>query len=137
MDLSKELRQRLGDWSRWQAAGSGVDSSYAPHPESFYGDALSLAPGWKAGGWPPWGLTDPVARFCVTCNAGMVPLLTVASSEWSSNNHSWIPYEDRSVTPRNGIRESNPPRVQVTRGDHLQLYVCPESPEHPHTDLVQ
>ncbi|MFD8983351.1 hypothetical protein [Streptomyces sp. NPDC059564] len=137
MDLSKELRAPLNDWSRWQAAGSGVDSRWAPYPEEFYGNELSLAPGWKAGGWPPWGLTDPIARFCATCDAGMVPLLTIASSEWSGNNHGWIPYEDQSTTPHSGDVDWNPPRVQISRGNHLQLYVCPESPEHPHASLIQ
>ncbi|MFD9522520.1 hypothetical protein [Streptomyces sp. NPDC059979] len=46
LDLSKELQARLGDWSRWQTAGSCVDSRWAPYPESFYGSHPSLAPGW-------------------------------------------------------------------------------------------
>ncbi|WP_158781001.1 hypothetical protein [Streptomyces sp. NRRL S-237] len=29
------------------------------------------------------------------------------------------------------------PDVHVSRTNHLQLYVCLESPEHPHTDLIQ
>jgi hypothetical protein len=48
-----------------------VDSSYTPYPEAFYASELSIAPGWKVGGWPPWGLTDPVARFCAACGAEM------------------------------------------------------------------
>ncbi|MET9693702.1 hypothetical protein ABZY81_35625 [Streptomyces sp. NPDC006514] len=137
LELSAELREQLRDWSRWQAAGSGVDSSYAPYPESFYGSRLSLAPGWKVGGWAPWGLTDPVARFCSACDAGMVPLLTICSGEWDRGTRSWIPYEDQSVAQQGGDIESNPPEVQVSKGDHLQLYVCPESPEHPHASLIQ
>ncbi|MFD7631521.1 hypothetical protein ACFV7Q_36865 [Streptomyces sp. NPDC059851] len=137
LDLSKELQQQLGDWNNWQSAGSAVDSSWAPYPESFYGSHLSRAPGWKVGGWPPWGLTDPVARFCAACGTGMVPLLTIASDEWDSSNHDWIPYEDRALAATPGTGAANPPEVQISRGNHLQLYVCPESPDHPHTDLIQ
>ncbi|MEV4921759.1 hypothetical protein [Streptomyces roseoverticillatus] len=136
-DLSKELLQQLKDWSRWQAAGSGVDSSYAPYPQEFYGNELSVAPGWKVGGWPGWNLTDPVARFCAVCDAGMVPLLNIASCEWDSSNRGWAPYEDQALAAAGRADAANPPRVQISRSNHLQLYVCPESPDHPHTDLIQ
>ncbi|MFD3681162.1 hypothetical protein [Streptomyces sp. NPDC058613] len=137
MELSEELQQKLGDWSRWQAAGAGVDSSYAPCPKSFYTDELSVAPGWKVAGCPPWGLTDPVARLCTICCAKMKPLLTIASYEWDGSNHGWVPYEDQALAAvaRSGV--ANSPRVQISKGNHLQLYVCPESSDHPHTDLIQ
>lgn len=45
-----------------QAAGVALDSSYEVAPEEFYIEELSLAPGWKAGGWIRWCLTDPVPR---------------------------------------------------------------------------
>ncbi|MFI9206080.1 hypothetical protein [Streptomyces sp. NPDC053048] len=137
MDLSKELQQQLRDWSNWQAAGSVVDSSWAPYPDSFYDSHLSVAPGWKVGGWPPWGLTDPIARFCAACGAGMVPLLTIASNEWDSSNGGWAPHEDQHLAALPRADVANPPEVQVSKGNHLQLYVCPESPDHPHTSLIQ
>ncbi|WP_229900151.1 hypothetical protein [Streptomyces hiroshimensis] len=137
LELSKELQQPLKDWSRWQAADAGVDSSYAPYPEAFYSSALSDAPGWKVGGWAPWGLTDPVARFCADCGAGMVPLLTIASVEWDSGSKSWVPYEDRDLAESGNGGASSPPKVHISRTNNLQLYVCPESPDHPHTDLIQ
>ncbi|MER7792667.1 hypothetical protein [Streptomyces sp. NPDC097640] len=52
LDLSAEVRQLLGDWSRWQAADVGVDSSYADYPAEFYACEPTDAPGWKVGGWP-------------------------------------------------------------------------------------
>ncbi|MET9960484.1 hypothetical protein ABZ128_15795 [Streptomyces sp. NPDC006326] len=137
MDLSKELQQQLGDWSNWQAAGAAVDSSWAPYPDSYYGSELSVAPGWKVGGWPRWGLTDPIARFCTACGVGMVPLLTIASSEWDSSNTGWVPQEDHELTSLDDADVANPPQVQVSRGNRLQLYVCPQNPNHPHTDLIQ
>ncbi|WP_424892964.1 hypothetical protein [Streptomyces sp. XH2] len=137
LELSKELQQQLKDWDRWQAADAAVDSSYAPYPQAFYGSELAEAPGWKVGGWAPWGLTDPVARFCADCGAGMVPLLTIPSNEWDSGTKSWVPYEDRDLAESGNGGVSNPPRVHISRTNHLQLYVCPESPDHPHTDLIQ
>ncbi|PJN17385.1 hypothetical protein CG724_17310 [Streptomyces sp. CB02120-2] len=137
MQLSKELQQQLGDWSRWQAAGAGVDSSYAPYPDSFYSEELSIAPGWKVGGWAPWGLTDPVVRFCTACEAEMFPLLTIASKEWHYRYLSWVPAEDQAIASVSHSGVVNSPRIQISGGNHLQLYVCPESPDHPHTDLIQ
>ncbi|MFD0354150.1 hypothetical protein ACFVHW_10465 [Streptomyces sp. NPDC127110] len=137
MDVSKELQQQLRDWSNWQRAGSAVDSSWAPYPDAFYGSQLSVAPGWKIGGWPQWGLTDPNARFCAACDAKMEPLLTIASCEWDSSNIGWVPYEDQALGSLDNARVANPPRIQVSRKYRLQLYVCPNSPDHPHTDLIQ
>ncbi|MDK9495090.1 hypothetical protein QEZ40_004524 [Streptomyces katrae] len=137
MDLSKELQQQLGDWNNWQAVAGAVDSSRAPHPDSYYGSELSVAPGWKAGGWPRWGLTDPISCFCTTCDARMVPLLQIASCEWDGSNTGWVPYEDRELMSVDDPDVANPPKVQISRSNRLQLYVCPQSPDHPHTDLIQ
>ncbi|MET9827992.1 hypothetical protein ABZ078_01500 [Streptomyces sp. NPDC006385] len=179
MELSKELRDPLGDWSKWQAAGAAVDSSYAPYPEEFYGDHLSVAPGWKVGGWASWGYTDPVPQFCPTCDTKMDPLLTIATFEWDDSTRGWIPeeeYEDQARTrpsPSHAYPETHavidffrakgievhdrgrvpsdiraappvsdpvprqPTAVQIGSGHRQQLYVCPTSPEHPHTELMQ
>ncbi|MEU2686246.1 hypothetical protein ABZ654_20605 [Streptomyces hygroscopicus] len=139
LELSRELQQQLSDVSAWQAAGVVVDDSYAIAPQEFYGRELSVAPGWKVGGWPPWGLTDPVARFCVACGAAMSPLLTIPSYEWDDAGKGWVPYEDQARAAPGDDSASNPPGVQVSRGNHLQLYVCPKFPGtgHPHTDLIQ
>jgi hypothetical protein len=130
------------DWSRWQAAGADVDSSYADYPRDFYDIHLADAPGWKVGGWPPWGRTDPNPRYCTVCNVQMVPLLTIASREWDGGEgHSWAPYEDQAAANTVGHccgqRPSLPTKVEVGSTDNMQIYVCPTSPEHPHTDLIQ
>ncbi|WP_435651682.1 hypothetical protein [Kitasatospora purpeofusca] len=137
LELSPDLQQQLADWGRWPTVGAAVEDFYEPCPQEFYGEALAEAPGWKVGSWAPWGLTDPVARFCETCGAGMTPLLTVASSEWDGSPPAWVPFEDRELAATGPARSANPAGVQVSKGNHLQLYVCPESPEHPHTDLIQ
>jgi hypothetical protein len=141
LDLSAAVRQLLGDWSRWQAADGGVDGSYADYPAEFYDCELADAPGWKVGGWPRWGRTDPYRRFCAVCDAQMVPLLTIASFEWDSGRRGWAPYEDRAAAFAAGHvagqDPAQPTAVEVGSTDNLQLYVCPASPEHPHTDLIQ
>ena len=137
LELSKELQQQLADRSTWQAASVAVDNSYAMALEEFYIDELSVAPGWKVGGWPPWGLTDPVGRFCVACGAAMSPLLTIASNEWDAGNRGWAPHQDQALAALDDVSVANPPKVQVSRGNHLQLYACSKFPAHPHTDLIQ
>ncbi|MFE9679467.1 hypothetical protein ACFYO5_36080 [Streptomyces sp. NPDC006259] len=142
LDLSPELQRMLEDWNRWQAAGADVDSSYAQYPRDFYSIHLGNAPGWKVGGWPPWGRTDPNSRYCAVCEVRMVPLLTIASREWNGGEgRSWAPQEEQATAlagaRRPGRYPSQPTRVEVGSTDNMQIYVCPASPEHPHTDLIQ
>lgn len=142
LDLSPQMRLMVEDWGRWQAAGASVDSSYAEYPRDFYDEHLADAPGWKVGGWPPWGRTDPNPRYCAVCDARMVPLLTIASREWDGGEgHSWTPQEDQAAANAAGHccgqSPSRPTKVEVGSTDNMQIYVCPTSPEHPHTDLIQ
>ncbi|MEO3793922.1 hypothetical protein ABGB14_27230 [Nonomuraea sp. B10E15] len=142
LELSPEMRLAVGDWSRWQTAdvGVGVDSAYADFPEEFYDGNLAGAPGWKVGGWPPWGRTDPYYRHCTVCDAQMTPLLTIASYEWDDGQRGWAPYEDQTAYAAGhipGQDQAQPTKVEVGSTDNMQLYVCPASPEHPHTDLIQ
>jgi hypothetical protein len=71
----------------------------------------------------------------------MVPLLTIASFEWDYDKRGWAPYEDeaaaRAAGHRAGHDPAQPTQVEVGSTDNMQLYVCPASPEHPHTDLIQ
>ncbi len=139
LELTRELREQVQDWSTWQAAGAAPDSSYETAPEEFYGNVLSIAPGWKAGGWTRWGLTDPVPRICPACDTGMNPLLTIASTEWDDSTRSWIPYEEQAhARPSTADpHPAAPAPVELAGGYDLQLYACPASPDHPHTDLIQ
>ncbi|MFE1260156.1 hypothetical protein ACFW5X_06495 [Streptomyces albogriseolus] len=139
LELSKELQEQLSDWSRWQAAGPALDSFYEPAPEELYMDRLSIAPGWKVGGWTRWGLTDPMPRLCPACGTEADPLLTIATTEWNGDGESWQPEEDRlDPTPLlPGTPPANFTMIDVARGYDLQLHVCPASPDHPHIELVQ
>ncbi|MET9187076.1 hypothetical protein ABZX63_17675 [Streptomyces tendae] len=136
MELDEELRQELADWSRWQVAAP--DASYADAPQDLYVSALSVSPGWKAGGWSRWGLTDPVPRACAVCGTAMDPLLTVASTEWNSGSRSWAPEGEQARDPLPpGVPPANYTRIDLARGYDLQLHVCPVSADHPHLELIQ
>ncbi|OIJ68476.1 hypothetical protein [Streptomyces mangrovisoli] len=135
LELDRELRQQLSEWSTWQAVGVVTDDSDESDPEAFYIDALSVAPGWKVGGWAPWGLTDPIARFCIHCGSAMNPLLTIASDESRDYRRSWVPLEDQAIPEIDNDKVSNPPGIQVSDANNLQLYVCPTC--FTHTDLIQ
>ena len=139
LELSQDLQELLGEWSRRQVAGTGPASSYATDPEGFYRDQLSVAPGWKVGGWTHWGLTDPIPQFCPACDTEMAPLLTIASTEWDDSTRSWIPYEDQANAALSATYPdpANPAMIMVASGYDLQLYACPAFPDHPHTALVQ
>ncbi|MDQ0407149.1 hypothetical protein OIE75_31385 [Streptomyces sp. NBC_01723] len=138
LELDKESQGRLADWSRWEAAGDAVDSAYSVAPQEFYTNHLSVSPGWKAGGWSRWGVTDPMPRTCSACGTGMDPLLTIASTEWNKGTGSWAPEGDQARDPLPpGVPPANYTRVVVAGGYALQLHVCPVSADHPHLELVQ
>jgi hypothetical protein len=141
LELDPESRRVVGDPSRWEAAGDVVDGEYAEYPPDFYNPHLAVAPGWKVGGWAPWGRTDPNPRYCAVCEARMVPLLTIASFEWDGATYGWAPEEDHDAAHAGshiaGLSPAQPTQVEVGSADNMQLYVCPASPEHPHTDLIQ
>ncbi|MFF3018240.1 hypothetical protein [Streptomyces sp. NPDC057939] len=139
-DLSKELRERIQDWTSRQAADTAVDGAQGPYSEADYASHLSVAPGWKVGGWPSWGYTDPAPRPCSVCGTEREPLLTIASSEWEGAGRSWIPLEDQAAAFSTDARQRDgrkPTRVQIGDCVEQQLYICPTAPEHPHIELMQ
>jgi hypothetical protein len=139
LELGADLRERLRRADAWAAAGAAPDDPGAPVLESVYRGELSVAPGWKVGGWPQWGPTDPVARPCPACGTGMDPLLTIATFEWDAGTRGWIPNEAEAAapSPHSGFDPRMPTKVQIASGYQQQLYVCPADPRHPHTELMQ
>ncbi|MFC9063437.1 hypothetical protein ACFTXB_36320 [Streptomyces sp. NPDC057074] len=111
-----------------------LDSAYSVAPQEFYTSHLSVSPGWKAGGWSRWGVTDPVPLTCSACGTGMDPLLTIASTEWNKGTASRAPEGDQA---RARFPPANYTRVVVAGGYALQLHVCPVDADHPHLELVQ
>jgi len=90
-----------------------------------YQATLSLAPGWKVGGYANWSLTDPHPMDCGVCGAGMVLLFTADSSEWEGPAGSWRPVEEPEAA------SVGPTDVVIGRGYALYLFACPRSFEHP------
>ncbi|MFI6236796.1 hypothetical protein ACIBD9_24830 [Micromonospora sp. NPDC050784] len=137
LQLEQGLREQVEQWSARQKAGAAPESAYDQAESAFYQYELSVAPGWKVGGWAPWSFTDPHPLPCQSCGTPLEPLLTIASSEWDDSNHSWIPYEDRDDATREVYPDPARPSLMSIAGFNLQLYVCPVSPEHPHAELLQ
>jgi hypothetical protein len=138
LELDQDLRAQVEQWSARQKSGAEPGSAYDEAEEAFYQYELSVAPGWKAGGWAPWSSTDPVPAHCRSCGTPMEPLLTIASTEWNAGNHSWIPYEDQVTASHTVQRDpSRPTMLSVGGSYNQQIYTCPAAPEHPHTALLQ
>jgi hypothetical protein len=96
-----------------------------------YHKDLSLAPGWKVGGFANWSLTDPHPMRCAECGATMTLLFTAASNEWHGADSSWRPAEE----PTDAVR--NPVGVSIGRSYDLYVFRCPTSFDHPPKTVTQ
>jgi hypothetical protein len=119
--LPEELSARITAWDK----GSGKDAGHN------YQYDLSLAPGWKVGGFANWSLTDPYPVNCADCGASMKLLFTADSSEWHGEGGSWRPAEEPANAP------SGPAGVSIGRGYALYVFRCPASYEHPPATVMQ
>ncbi|MCW3817975.1 hypothetical protein ONA91_26345 [Micromonospora sp. DR5-3] len=137
LELDRDLREQVEQWSARHKAGAEPGSAYDQAEAAFYQYELSVAPGWKVGGWAPWTFTDPHPQHCPACNTQMVPLLTIASNEWDDSNHSWIPYEDQAAASHTTYPDPAHPAMVSIAGFNQQIYACPAFPDHPHTELMQ
>ncbi|HSR84550.1 MAG TPA: hypothetical protein VLM11_10265 [Streptosporangiaceae bacterium] len=95
--LPEELDARITAWE--EEAGEHEEEETG---RSYQYD-LSLAPGWKVGGFANWSLTDPHPMNCSECATEMTLLFTAASSEWHGTGGSWRPAEEPAQA------SSNPP----------------------------
>ncbi|KOG33012.1 MULTISPECIES: hypothetical protein [Streptomyces] len=95
---------------------------------TYMGD-LSIAPGWKVGGFASWHLTDPSPVDCAVCATPMPPLLTVDKWECDGGSGSWLPLEDRDSTDDPDVID--PVGVHLGRG-LMRIHTCPTDPKHPH-----
>lgn len=123
--LPRELSARVGEWSKRN------DLSYFSE--------LSVANGWKLGGFANWNLSDPSPMDCEDCGTAMNLLLRVASSEWDGDG-SWRPVEDDDALDRTFLSlqgPHEPTAVVIGRGYSLWIFFCPVSYDHPHRTAMQ
>lgn len=134
LELDKVLRDRITEWAE-REGHDPVFGHDAYHWSEIYTGELSVAPGWKTGGWGHWGVTDPELFSCQTCGAVMVPLVTIDTNEHAE---SWTPEEEREAVAAGDDDDLiSPTGVWIGRGYTLQLYTCPTSPGHGHVQNMQ
>jgi hypothetical protein len=129
--LAPELKERLDTWSKQRSV-------------SYWHD-LSVAPGWKAGGWPAhFTFRDPAEPDelqCGACGGPLDALFTIGSSEWDGATGSWRPVEDGESADRPvgyPYRSAlDPTMVTIGRGYTLQFYYCVSTPSHPPRTIMQ
>ncbi|GAA3635444.1 hypothetical protein ACG5V6_07625 [Streptomyces chitinivorans] len=124
LELDEELSRRIHAWEEGR-------------PYDYQSD-LSVAPGWKLGGWGNWSFCDPWPILCEECGTRMRPFLTLDSSEWDGGTGSWRPLEEQPPDRRPLYpRPHEPTMISIGRGYTMQLYLCPVSFGHPHRQVMQ
>lgn len=132
--LPEGLCARIDAWedALEEQAGQATDEAVAS-PVGYQYD-LSIPPGWRVGGFASWHSTDPSPMNCLTCATPMRLLLTIDSSEWDGGSGSWKPLEDQDLPPH---PSATPTEVTVGRWGELNIFACPEEPNHPHRWSIQ
>ncbi|WP_250033321.1 hypothetical protein [Paractinoplanes maris] len=110
--------------------GARIDAWEEELGTSYQSD-LSLAPGWKIGGFANWSLTDPHPMDCAECGTAMTLLLTADSGEWEGRVSSWRPVEEPEGA------SADPVGVTIGRGYSLYVFRCPVSFDHPTATTMQ
>ncbi|MCX5402285.1 hypothetical protein [Streptomyces sp. NBC_00102] len=117
-------------YATYEEYEAAMAAARAEQPEEIdYQSDLSIAPGWKVGGYASWHLTDPAPVNCPLCGAAMPPLLTVDTWECDGASRSWLPVEDRDAD--NPLHAIAPVGVHLGRG-LMRVHTCPTDPSHPH-----
>jgi hypothetical protein len=102
-----------------------------------YFSALSVADGWKLGGFANWNLSDPEPVDCESCGTPMRLLLCAASAEWDGDR-AWRPLEDAAESDFQSLHGPQAPTaVTIGRGYSLWVHYCPVSFDHPHRTAMQ
>ncbi|WP_128434088.1 hypothetical protein [Streptomyces cyaneus] len=95
-----------------------------------YQYALSVAYGWKIGGWPSWHATDKRNLSCPDCEGGVELLLKADSSEWDGASDRWWPLEDRELDQQALKVAYSPTGAEVGRFGELRVFVCRNDVRH-------
>ncbi|MGW1141284.1 hypothetical protein [Streptomyces zhihengii] len=115
-------------WATYEEYAAAMEAARAGEPDEIdYMSDLSIAPGWKVGGYASWHLTDPAPVDCPRCGKPMPPLLTVATGECDGASRSWLPAEDSPDDPA----AVDPVGVYLGRG-LMRVHTCPDHPDAPH-----
>jgi hypothetical protein len=138
--IDRGLCERIAAWCRDL---DGKDPSeyredWPPNDARAYRE-ISTCGTWKVGGLPVWGARDPWRIRCADCAADMVLLLQIPSGEWFDDLGYWVPFEDMMAILTSSLKPhftGNPPQVGLPDGLRLQIFVCPESPDHPHKQYL-
>ncbi|GIF99994.1 hypothetical protein [Catellatospora citrea] len=131
--LPQELDERIQKWEEDQEERRADDE-----PAHSYQFDLSIAPGWKLGGFASWHLTDPHPVDCGECGEPMRLLLRIASHEWDGGSGSWRPIEDAAPGEFSSLHSDNSPTaVSIGRSYSLWIFYCPVSFDHPHGTAMQ
>ncbi|WP_202126073.1 hypothetical protein [Actinomadura physcomitrii] len=132
--LPGDLCARIDAWEEAldEAAEQSADEDAAALVD--YQNDLSIPPGRRVGRFASWHVTDPSPMDCLTCAAPMHLLLTIDSLEWDGGSGSWQPLEDPNSPTH---LYANPTKVTVGRGGELNIFACPEHPDHPHRWSIQ
>lgn len=95
-----------------------------------YQNALSVAGGWKIGGWASWHSTDKRDLSCPDCEGPVELLLKADSSEWDGASDRWWPLEDRELGREELAIAYEPTGVVVGRFGELRVFVCRDDARH-------
>lgn len=129
-DDYEEGPSSAASYATYEEYEAAMAAARAEEPEEIdYMSDLSIAPGWKVGGFASWHLTDPAPVDCRVCGTAMPPLLTVDKWECDGASRSWLPLEDRDAA--DDPRVIDPVGVYLGRG-LMRVHTCPADPLHPH-----
>ncbi|MGW7609640.1 hypothetical protein ACWGKW_20670 [Streptomyces sp. NPDC054766] len=131
-ELPEELAERIEEWEVEQNPEELDDIGVV-----YYQYDLSVAPGCKLGGHPPWSFSDPFPMACSECGADVRPLLTIDGTEWDGGNGSWCPVEDAGYAGLHFLGPACATQLNIGRGYNLQVYMCTASYDHPHVQNMQ
>jgi len=111
---------------------AAVGQRFGEDPDYQY--VLSIAPGWKVGGWASWHSTDIGPMDCPRCAVRMPLFLSIDSCEWDGGSGPrWRPVEERHLA--DGTPECSatyePTGIVVGRFGLLNVFVCRTCPDAP------
>jgi hypothetical protein len=117
-ELPPDLRERVRDWDD-------------AHDHAYTTD-LSVAPGWKVGGWVWWGVTDLLRFHCPSCGRRLDLLMQIAASE-GGGSARWEPPELGDLDPATpeGRAAIAPTGLMLGRNGLLRIFTCRFCPEVP------